>query len=303
MRAIVAGVAALLVVAGTYAAPCDATYYLQGGTQYLSTVSITTTQTPVSQTSTPVTGWMGGVTVLDTHITYSVLKQFKGDCAAWTDGPVTYYRRPAGASRTYADVRDSSLVYQLFDGESYIITGCPSYWLLFPFKANPDTTTVAMIVGQPAAGEPFYIWYGTAMVVDSAQSRTGGWVSRGSTYYQQLYTLCDSTVLANTLRTNLTAGKNYGDTLHGTYTSQLIRLEYDTTVAAVSRHPAWGRTAGLGGVDVGSAASVSVYDARGRLVARDVRGMDALNAGVPGIHLFQVKGRNGITTVPAVKQQ
>jgi hypothetical protein len=288
-----------MCVESAFGAVCDATYHLQGVTQTVIERHLTETDELLSSATSELDASLGGARIIDTAATYKVLKQFTPVCGDWTTGPVTYWKRPPGSNTSFADESDNSLYYRVFD-TLFQVTGCPRYSMSVAFKLKPDTNVIAFVVGRTSLETPFYQYYATAILHDTARSAIGEWSYTGAMRYLQLSSGCDSAALVNGLVQGLKGSRTYGAELHGYLVIQVLRATYDSTAAAVRSAP--GNHPGITTALRRSGDHETViFDVLGREVVRSRA--DALRHGElrPGYYIVRQRLRNRTIEVGGVE--
>ncbi len=286
MRRVFGAVAVLSVASAVMSSPCNATYYLQGGTQYLFTTSVAASRTVLSSTSQQVWSDMYGVQIVDTGMEYSVLSEFTPTCGAWVTGPAEELVRRSGSASTFAAQPRSDLFYRIIGNLN--VTGCGEFYTAFAFKTDSlSGTPFTLLVGRIDSLSPNRIWYGACAVRDSTYSSgTGEWSPSDGFFTPQNYTHCDSAALRSGMEDVILGSRPYGANHHGYMVTQLLKLEFDTIPpAAVADRPPRSRTQPLTVRGVRDMSQVSVFDPRGRLVRQPAY----LAGRAPGVYLVRIQ--------------
>jgi hypothetical protein len=257
---------------GAVGLPCDATYYLQGATQYIRTEQVRTTRTVLGTVTTQLPASLAGITVIDTHTAYTIIKQVKPDCAGAVKNSVTYATRASMGPRTFKDTVRTDLFVDMFDSSELRLP--ITYYMTLAL----DSDTVAgripggviqYLIPQAAMGQPFVLWYGAVLLNDSLRSGTGRWNYVGGKYLPQAQSVYDSATMDDMIIASLGLSGYKTDSLHGYLKLQMLKVEYDTLpAAAVSFRPGDFGLTSTRGLSVMRGKPAVVYDIMGRVVGR-----------------------------------
>jgi hypothetical protein len=254
----------LCAAAGVGAAICDATYYLQGGTQYVRTEQVWSSRTVLSNVSTHVYPDLAGLTVIDTNTIYDLVEQYNASCASAVKSSVHYKYRKKGASLAFVDSVRNNLFVDIFDTNELRLVGGS---FVYCFALGTDTAggrltpaSLQIAITQKVDGGPFILWYGAVQLLDSTKGGTGRWTANGSLYFPNAQVAYDSTQIDSGMVAALGLSVYNDANRHGLLKVQVLKLEYDSVPpAAVAFRP--GAGSGLAG-----ARSMSVFQGRSALV-------------------------------------
>lgn len=292
-----------MVVAQAGASPCNAPYYIQGGAEYVRVLSMTSSEDVVSSDSADLDPYMNGITIIDTNIAYSFVREFDGECGMPVDDNVVLWNRAAGSSSSFGEVQSPNLYTEMFDSSAVKLGASGFDWW---YAIGPDTANLHVVVnsaqyvvGRRGDGDSFTTWYGSASLVDSTQQSSGLWQVAMS--YFPWYAYYDSSALANNLLQTWRATEWNDSNRRGKITLQLVKVTYDTTwdsSAVILREPI---AAALHGILLVGDARVDVFDPLGRTVGRVPRGVEAVLPRAAGLYIVQVRTRDGALQLPRVQ--
>lgn len=273
----IAVVIGLVGLGRLFAAPCDAPYYIHNVTEYIRTASLGATEEIIGEESSDLGPLLGGLTILDSNITYSVIKEFKGECGEPAQNPLTFWHRPAGSGSSFSDLVENGLYTEMFESTTVKLGNSNFDWwyAIGPALSSGHVRidSSRYVIGREGDGDLFTTWYGTAYLTDSTRQQSGLW--HVAYQYFPLVSYYDSTKLDYQLLASWKAMDWNGDDRRGKYQLQLLKVDYDTTQAPV-RYRTHGRIPlALRGMTDGN---VTVFDPLGRTVARLPKEMAAERA-------------------------
>ncbi|MBD3243394.1 MAG: hypothetical protein GF331_22580 [Chitinivibrionales bacterium] len=268
----IAIVIVMLGLTRAFGLPCDAPYYINGVTEHLRTASLGATEQVLDEQSSEPDPELSGLTIIDTNIVYSVIKQFEGECGQPAQKPLIFATRPAGSGTLFGEQTETDLYTEMFDSATHPLLNSSFDWwyAIGPAVAGGHVRvdSARYVIGREGDGDLFSTWYGTAYLIDSTRSMSGLW---GVAYeYFHVVSHFDSATLDNSLLASWRAEEWNGDSRRGKYILQLIKVDYDTTRPAV-RFRSHGRVPlALTGATGGN---VTVFDPLGRVVATLPKGV------------------------------
>jgi hypothetical protein len=300
------GLLCLVWVGGVLGAVCDATYYLQGATQYMTVVRLWSTQQVASTSTTQLSASLQGMAVPDTSTDYKMISRFLPACGVAIRNGVTYLHKARGASATLTQGVFTDLFIDIFDSTELRLAGGTVFDLCFvlgPDTVNgrTDTRTMEYAIRRGGEGHPFELWYGNGRLLDSVRNPSTGRWAVGGMYVPDAQAGYDSAAIDAALRAVFPL-TGYDDVNHhGALTLQLLKLTYDTTQAAVSFHPGQNALTSARGLSVMSGKAALVYDIMGRVVGRLT---PANRLSLPsGSGYCIVRSQDKQFTVPSVRMQ
>ncbi len=231
----IAAIVCLVGLSRLFAAPCDAPYYIHGVTEYVRTASLGAAEEVLSEESSQLDPLLNGLTILDTNITYTVIKQFEGECGEPVQNPLVLWSRPAGGGSSFAEQTVTDLYTEMFDSNTVKLgsSGFDWWYAIGPALSSGHVRidSARYVVGREGEDDLFSTWYGTAYLIDSTRQQSGLW---GVAYqYFPLVSYYDSAQLDQQLLEGWRSEAWNGDDRRGKYELQLLKVDYDTIPAAV----------------------------------------------------------------------
>lgn len=283
----------------------DATYYLQGATEYVTEGRLAATETVTSNTTTARDAQLTGILVPHASIEYKVVKQFKGEFGVPGHNPVTFRLKRTNVS-TFVDTQFTNMFTLMYDTTCDI---CPNNVRLagsdfdYYFPIATDTSqglirfdSTKYVIGRKGPSTKFTSWFGVALVRDSVKQTAAWGIRIGGSYAPDYDSAQLSAALYAVVRD---PAKTYdGTNLIGRYTVQMLKLTYDTTTAAVAWRPQAQR--GAAANMLREAGTVRVFDLNGRAVSGVARVAGTMVSGVAGVYLVEGATRAGVVRAPAV---